>query len=1000
MKTALRVLILSMALGTCPATDSGLAQTYEVVHAFTVQGGQPSGAVVASPSGVLYGTTQSGGAFARGSVYSLTPDGAGGFTYSVLHSFTGPDGASPRRALAFGPGGELYGTTHAGGASDSGTLFRVSPSGALTRLHDFADGGGQDPTELLLAADGNFYGTATAGGAHGGGTVFRLGSDDSFATIHDFDGATEGAVPVAGLLQVGAFLYGATRYGGASGLGTIFRIDLAGNLTTLHDFDSADGAGPVAALILGSDGNLYGTTADGGAGDQGTVFFMDLSGTVTTLHSFQFSDGANPVAPLILASDGKYYGTTLGGGPGGGKDFFPAGTAFRIDSLGNFELRYGFVGGLLGTPSDSPIAPLADGHDGFLYGTTAGGFLGSVYRLDPAAAVSYEYFFGFDAGSYLPGGKMTEVGGKLYGVTPGVIYRLDGPDATVVHDFALEDGQGPSSLLLGSDGSLYGTTSTAGGPGGYGTVFRFTLPGTYEVLHAFGFDDGANPLSGLVEGPPGEFYGTTTQGGAGFLGTVFHIDTSGTLTTVHDFAAGFLGGANPSAPPVRTADGSLYGGTPFGGPAAWGELYAIDPVGTFTVFHSFENPDGAGPTGALVQGTDGAFYGGTHQGGANDLGNLFRIDAQGTLTTLHDFAGPEGAVSTGNLLQAPDGLLYGGAYGGGSGGQGTLFRVDALGTNFEVLHHLQGADGNGPAGGLLLASDGAFYGVASGGGFAGGGVVFRLVFDSQTPSLADLSPSSGRAAGGTLVTILGEHLYAVSGVSIGGVAATPPAAPDQGRVFTLSPGLTPGTLNDVVVDAPGVQPHRPAQTLPAAWFADFSDVSQGDIFHPYVETIFRGGITAGCGSGNYCRNDAVRRDQMAVFLLKAEHGSAYLPPACQSVFPDVPCPGQFADWIEQLATEGVTAGCGGGNYCPGDSVTRRQMAVFLLKAKEGSGYMPPPAVGIFGDVPPSDTFAPWIEELANRQITGGCQVSPPLYCPANPNTRGQMAVFLVKTFGL
>ena len=141
---------------------------------------------------------------------------------------------------------------------------------------------------------------------------------------------------------------------------------------------------------------------------------------------------------------------------------------------------------------------------------------------------------------------------------------------------------------------------------------------------------------------------------------------------------------------------------------------------------------------------------------------------------------------------------------------------------------------------------------------------------------------------------------------------------------------------------------------------------------------------------------------MAVFLLKAKLGSSYTPPACTgTVFLDVPCTGGIFDpWIEDLAGRGITGGCGGGNYCPGNPVTRAQMSVFLLKTSLGSSYTPPSAVGIFGDVPISDTFAPWIEDLYNRNITGGCQASPLLYCPDNPNTRGQMAVFLVKTFGL
>jgi hypothetical protein len=137
---------------------------------------------------------------------------------------------------------------------------------------------------------------------------------------------------------------------------------------------------------------------------------------------------------------------------------------------------------------------------------------------------------------------------------------------------------------------------------------------------------------------------------------------------------------------------------------------------------------------------------------------------------------------------------------------------------------------------------------------------------------------------------------------------------------------------------------------------------------------------------------------MAVFLLKSEHGSAYVPPTCAGIFGDVPCPSPFDDWIEQLAHEGITSGCGNGDYCPNASVTRAQMAVFLLKTKNGSSYAPPQAIGIFGDVPVGSFAADWIEALYNAGITGGCSASPLLYCPDNPVNRGQMAAFLVKTF--
>ena len=140
---------------------------------------------------------------------------------------------------------------------------------------------------------------------------------------------------------------------------------------------------------------------------------------------------------------------------------------------------------------------------------------------------------------------------------------------------------------------------------------------------------------------------------------------------------------------------------------------------------------------------------------------------------------------------------------------------------------------------------------------------------------------------------------------------------------------------------------------------------------------------------------------MAVFLLKAKNGLCYVPPPCTGTFPDVACPSTFADWIEELAAQGITTGCGGGNFCPNNLVTRRQMAVFLLKTKYGSTYVPPACTGVFDDVAcPGGAAVDFIERLAAEQITGGCSTMPPLYCPDNSSTRGQMAVFIVKTFSL
>ncbi len=139
---------------------------------------------------------------------------------------------------------------------------------------------------------------------------------------------------------------------------------------------------------------------------------------------------------------------------------------------------------------------------------------------------------------------------------------------------------------------------------------------------------------------------------------------------------------------------------------------------------------------------------------------------------------------------------------------------------------------------------------------------------------------------------------------------------------------------------------------------------------------------------------------MAVFLLVAKEGAGYVPPACTTpMFSDVPCSSPYARWINELAVRGVTGGCGAGTYCPTSAVTREQMSVFLLKTLEPPGYVPPACVTPdFGDVPCSSPFARWINELALRGITGGCGGGN--YCPVNPNTRGEMAVFLVVTFAL
>jgi len=172
----------------------------------------------------------------------------------------------------------------------------------------------------------------------------------------------------------------------------------------------------------------------------------------------------------------------------------------------------------------------------------------------------------------------------------------------------------------------------------------------------------------------------------------------------------------------------------------------------------------------------------------------------------------------------------------------------------------------------------------------------------------------------------------------------------------------------------------------------------------FIERLYAAGITSGCSLSplQFCPEATVTRAQMAVFLLRGIHGAGYVPPAvgAGTGFGDVPTDYWAAAFIKQLAAEGITLGCGGGNYCPEAPVTRAQMAVFLLRSKHGAGYVPP-AVGAgtgFGDVPPDYWAATFIKQLVTEGITVGCGNGN--YCPEAPVSRAEMAVFLVRTFNL
>src|SRR6266436_2185129 len=222
-----------------------------------------------------------------------TPQVGRAQTLMTLANFVGPNGANPLFApLAQGTDGNLYGTAQAGGAHQQGTVFKVTPAGTLTTIYSFCGqscGDGSAPyAGLVQATDGNFYGTTQSGGAHLLGTVFRITPRGALTTLHSFN-LTDGSSPEAPLIQgTDGNLYSTTYNGGNGGgdYGTVFKITTSGVLTTLHNFDDTEGKGIVAGLVQTSDGNFYGAAGQGGASGYGSVFMMTPVGVLTVLHSF------------------------------------------------------------------------------------------------------------------------------------------------------------------------------------------------------------------------------------------------------------------------------------------------------------------------------------------------------------------------------------------------------------------------------------------------------------------------------------------------------------------------------------------------------------------------------------------------------------------------------------------------------------------------------------------------------------------------------------------
>jgi uncharacterized repeat protein (TIGR03803 family) len=343
------------------------------------------------------------------------------------------------------------------------------------------------------------------------------------------------------------------------------------------------------------------------------------------------------------------------------------------------------------------------------------------------------------------------------------------------------------TLVQGTNGSLYGTTYS-GGSNLAGTVFSVTTSGTQTLLYSFkgGTKDGSNPTGGLTLGTDGNFYGTTQQGGSATQGIVFKITTAGVLTILHNFNAA-VDGAFPWGPPILASDGNFYGTTSGGGTKGNGIVYKITSSGTFTVVYKFDVTHGFAPIAPPTQGTDGFLYIPVSEGGNEYCGTIVQLSTAGVLNNSFSFpCGSGGSLPIGPLVQAANGNFYSTTQNGGSNGEGTIYQVTP-GLAVTLLHNFGAVFGDCtyPSAGLLLATDGKYYGSAADGGGKGDGCLYNTTTSGSYTGLYTFDNTSN----GTQISPLAPPVQATSGLLYGVTEFGGPS--NDGTVYSLNMGLAP-----------------------------------------------------------------------------------------------------------------------------------------------------------------------------------------------------------------
>ena len=399
----------------------------------------------------------------------------------------------------------------------------------------------------------------------------------------------------------------------------------------------------------------------------------------------------------------------------------------------------------------NPLGALAQGRDGYLYGTAVDG--GTVERTGP--------------------------GGVVFKVAPSGIRR-------VLFRFTRVHGSNPfSGLTLGMDGNFSGTTRY-GSVDDYGTIFRITPGGNLTTIFDFAESGiGGNSITPPIQGIDGNFYGT-------IAGTsVYRITPSGVFARLCSMgpSQGLL---------LQAADGNLYGTTVDDGSFSSGTVFKVTPEGVATIIYHFDSLHGKYPHDPLIQGNDGNFYGTTELGGTMGSGVVFQLTPRGDISVLHNFGDPnfpnDGRSPYAGLVQATDGNLYGvtnnGGTVGGAAGYGVIFKITPAG-EYSILYNFDAANGMSAVSTPLQHTNGKIYGLASFGGLHGFGVLYSL--DMGLGPFVSLVSTSDKV--GVPLTILGQGLTGATAVFFNGTPATFKVWSDTFLKATVPSGATTGSVS-------------------------------------------------------------------------------------------------------------------------------------------------------------------------------------------------------------